>query len=104
RTPAAPARAPATALQKAGRRAFLSGACSSCHDIRGTSASGYVGPDLTHLASRTTLAGVMLANRPGELAHWISQPQEIKPGNLMPDLQLSGAQLRALVAYLRNLK
>ncbi|HZS31440.1 MAG TPA: cytochrome c oxidase subunit II [Gaiellaceae bacterium] len=104
RDQAAPARSPATALERKGEDAFLNGACSSCHTIRGTSASGFVGPDLTHLGSRTTLAGVMLRNDPAELARWISEPQQVKPGNEMPDLRLSAAQLRALVAYLESLK
>jgi cytochrome c oxidase subunit 2 len=101
---AASARAPATALERKGEDVFLNGACSSCHAIRGTSASGFVGPDLTHLGSRTTLAGVMLRNDPAELARWISAPQQVKPGNEMPDLRLSAAQLRSLVAYLESLK
>jgi cytochrome c oxidase subunit II len=104
RNQAAPARAPATALERAGRRVFLAGACSSCHDIRGTSASGFVGPDLTHLGSRTTLAGVTIPNRRSDLARWIVDSQSIKPGNRMPDLRLSPAQLRAVVAYLESLK
>jgi cytochrome c oxidase subunit II len=104
RNQAAPARAPATLLERAGRRVFLAGACSSCHDIRGTSASGFVGPDLTHLGSRTTLAGVTIPNRRSDLAHWIVDSQSIKPGNRMPDLRLSPAQLRAVVAYLESLK
>jgi cytochrome c oxidase subunit II len=104
RNQAAPARAPATALERAGRRVFLAGACSSCHDIRGTSASGFVGPDLTHVGSRTTLAGVTIPNRRSDLARWIVDSQSIKPGNRMPDLRLSPAQLRAVVAYLESLK
>jgi cytochrome c oxidase subunit II len=104
RAQSAPARAPATALETAGERTFLSGTCSSCHAIRGTSATGYVGPDLTHLASRTELAGLVLPNTRAGLARWISEPQQVKPGNDMPDLRLSRAQLRALVAYLGSLK
>jgi cytochrome c oxidase subunit II len=104
RNQAAPARAPATAVERAGRRVFLAGACSSCHDIRGTSASGFVGPDLTHVGSRTTLAGVTIPNRRSDLARWIVDSQSIKPGNRMPDLRLSPAQLRAVVAYLESLK
>jgi cytochrome c oxidase subunit 2 len=104
RNQAAPARAPTTALARAGERTFLSGPCSSCHTIRGTSASGYVGPDLTHLASRTTLAGLVLPNTPAALRRWIAEPQQVKPGNRMPDLPLTRAQLTALVAYLESLK
>ncbi len=104
RNQAAPARQPTTTLERNGEHAFLSGACSSCHQIRGTSATGFVGPDLTHLASRTTLAGVMLRNDRADLRRWIVGPQQVKPGNEMPDLRLTKAQLTALVAYLGSLK
>jgi cytochrome c oxidase subunit 2 len=83
---------------------FLHGACSSCHTIRGTPASGDVGPDLTHLASRTTLAGASLRNTRANLARWITDSQSIKPGNQMPDIGLGARQLRSLVAYLETLK
>jgi len=101
---AAPAAAPTTALERRGERLFLDGACSSCHAIRGTSAKGYVGPDLTHLGSRTTLAGLTIPNTPSYLARWITAPQHFKPGNQMPDLNLPPAQVGALVAYLESLK
>ena len=99
-----PASAPATALARNGERVFMSGPCSSCHTIRGTHAHGYVGPDLTHLASRTTLAALTIPNRPGDLLGWIRDPQHVKPGNQMPSSSLSGAQLHAVVAYLEGLK
>jgi cytochrome c oxidase subunit 2 len=92
---------PATA---AGSRVFLASGCGSCHTIRGTTASGFTGPDLTHVASRTTLAALTLGNHPAELASWLRDPQVAKPGNEMPDLHLSPAQVRALVAYLERLK
>jgi cytochrome c oxidase subunit II len=95
---------PTTALQRKGRQVFLNGPCASCHAIRGTSASGYVGPDLTHLASRQTLAGLTIPNQPGYLARWIVDSQHFKPGNEMPDIPLSGPRLRALMAYLESLK
>jgi cytochrome c oxidase subunit II len=100
----APAAAPKGSLGQHGEQVFLHGPCSSCHTIRGTSASGYVGPDLTHLASRTTLAGLTIPNRPGYLARWITDSQHFKPGNQMPDFQLAPAQVRALVSYLGGLK
>jgi len=99
-----PAAAPATSLARRGEQVFLSGACSSCHTIRGTPARGFVGPDLTHLASRTTLGGVTIPDTPGYLARWIADSQHFKPGNEMPDFQLRGARLQALVAYLEGLK
>jgi cytochrome c oxidase subunit 2 len=63
-----------------------------------------VGPDLTHLASRRTIAGGTLANTRGNLAGWISNPQAIKRGALMPPGRLSGEELQALLAYLETLK
>jgi cytochrome c oxidase subunit 2 len=101
---AKPAPPPATALERFGERVFLDGACSSCHTIRGTSASGDVGPDLTHLASRTTLGALTVSNTPEELASWITDSQHVKPGNQMPDVEIDPAQLRALVSYLNSLK
>lgn len=98
------AAAPRTALERRGEDVFLTGACSSCHMIRGTPARGYVGPDLTHLASRTTLAGDTIPNSQGYLARWVVNSQHFKPGNQMPDLRLTGSQLRSLVAYLESLK
>jgi len=99
-----PAPPPSSSLARAGERVFVNGPCSSCHTIRGTSASGYVGPDLTHLASRKTLGALTIRNTPANLAHWIVGSQQIKPGNEMPDLNLNPAQLRAVVAYLEGLK
>lgn len=98
------ARQPSTPAEKAGQKVVLNGPCSSCHQIRGTSASGYVGPDLTHLASRKWLAGLVLPNRKGSLADWITDAQHFKPGNEMPDIQLSHAQVGNLVSYLESLK
>jgi cytochrome c oxidase subunit 2 len=104
RKQAAPAAAPTSALERRGKQVFLDGACSSCHAIRGTSARGFVGPDLTHLASRTTLAGLTIPNRKAYLARWITDSQHFKPGNQMPAFALSPARLGALVAYLENLR
>jgi cytochrome c oxidase subunit 2 len=104
RRQAAPAKPTQTPLGRRGENVFLNGPCSSCHAIRGTSASGYVGPDLTHLASRTTLAGLTIPNRPDYLTRWITDSQHFKPGNRMPDIRLTDAQLHALLAYLEGLK
>jgi cytochrome c oxidase subunit II len=96
---------PAAALTSAGREEFLHGECASCHAIRGTSASGDAGPDLTHFASRTTIGAVTLPNDHGELRAWIRDSQHFKPGNKMPSFtQLPASQLDALVAYLERLK
>jgi cytochrome c oxidase subunit 2 len=104
RRQAAPTRSPTSALARRGKQVFLNGACSSCHAIRGTPARGFVGPDLTHLASRTTLAGVTIPNNRTYLASWIADSQHYKPGNQMPDFHLSRSQLDALVAYLESLR
>jgi len=101
---AAPARPPATALARTGEQLFMSSGCSSCHQLRGTSATGTVGPDLTHVATRTSLAALTIPNDPAELAAWIRNPQAIKPGVRMPDLGLSPQKVNALVAYLDELK
>ncbi len=100
----APARTPASALERRGRALFLDGPCQSCHTIRGTSASGHVGPDLTHVGSRSTLAALTIPNTPAELSRWIDRSQSIKPGNQMPDFDYPPAQLRALAAYVGSLK
>ena len=84
--------------------AFDRGSCADCHTIRGTSAHGDVGPDLTHVASRTKLAALTIPNTPDNLARWIREPQHVKPGAKMPDLHLSDADWRALTVYLRSLR
>ena len=87
-----------------GSTVFSSAGCATCHTIRGTSASGDVGPDLTHVASRLTLAANAIPNTPQERAAWIRDPQHFKPGNEMPNLHLSDADWRALDDYLGTLR
>ena len=99
-----PAATPTDSLALAGQQVFVKGPCALCHNITGTSASGTVAPDLTHLASRRRIAAGTLPNRPGQLAGWIVDPQGIKPGVRMPSTQLDPNELRALVAYLEGLK
>jgi cytochrome c oxidase subunit 2 len=101
---ARPRQPPASAEQRRGERVFLSERCSSCHTIRGTPADGTIGPDLTHLATRSTLAAQTIPNTASSLSRWISDPQQIKPGTKMPALGLSAADIRSLVAYLRGLR
>jgi cytochrome c oxidase subunit 2 len=100
---AAPASTPTGGPAAAGKRLFMSSQCASCHRIAGTSAQGLVGPDLTHVASRSTLAALTIRNTPTELAAWIRNPQAIKPGVRMPDLGLSNSQVAQIVAYLETL-
>jgi cytochrome c oxidase subunit II len=87
-----------------GQQIFLGSACVYCHTVRGTSASGVIGPDLTHIASRRTLGAGVLPNTRANLAGWIVDPQAIKPGNLMPPMYLEGDALQALLAYLETLQ
>jgi cytochrome c oxidase subunit 2 len=98
----APPAAPRTELEKAGEARFLL-RCAACHAVRGTPAGGAVGPDLSHLMSRTTLAAGMLDNNPANLGGWIANPQSLKPGSKMPNLDLSGPELQAIETYLRTL-
>jgi cytochrome c oxidase subunit 2 len=99
-----PATKPTTSQARAGERLFMNSQCSSCHFISGTPAQGTVGPDLTHVASRSTLASGMLPNTPRWLADWIHNPQFLKPGDRMPDLGLSWGEVHQIVAYLEELK
>jgi cytochrome c oxidase subunit 2 len=82
-----------------------------CHTIRGHDAPGIIGPDLTHFGSRTTVAAGLLDNTPENLAAWISDPEGVKPGNIMyrdgyivNQTVLSDDDVQALVAYLNSLK
>jgi len=99
-----PGRAPATAQERLGRRLFMSMPCSGCHTIRGTPAAGTSGPDLTHLASRTTIGALTLDNTRSNLADWIQNSQRYKPGNKMPGFTLTKTETGALVAYLERLR
>lgn len=87
-----------------GQQVFLSHACVMCHTIRGTTAGSRVGPDLTHVASRSTIAAGELPNTVGNLAGWISNAQDIKPGCRMPPNEMSGSDLQDLLAYLETLR
>jgi len=87
----------------AGRHIFETQACTNCHRITGTAATGTFGPDLTHLASRATIASGAALNTPENLHAWIEDPDNLKPGALMPAMQLNGEQIDELVAYLTTL-
>jgi cytochrome c oxidase subunit 2 len=88
----------------AGGAALVLDRCSACHTIRGTSAGGLVGPELTHLMSRATIAGGTLPNDASHLADWIAHTQRIKPGTTMPEFALTEAQMRDVIAYLSTLR
>lgn len=85
---------------KRGKVALAGYGCGGCHVIPGVSgANGQVGPDLTGIAVRTTLAGV-LSNDPANMVRWLQHPQAIVPGNGMPDQRMSDADARDIAAYL----
>lgn len=96
--------APSTAEAQHGQQVFLSTTCMMCHTIRGTDAGSRNGPDLTHIASRGTLAAGTIPNNPGYLAGWIADPQHIKPGSNMPPNPLAPQDQQALVTYLESLQ
>lgn len=88
----------------AGETVFMHNACMNCHTIAGTAATGTYGPDLTHLASRDTLASGAIANTPENLRKWIDNPDSIKPGCMMPAMHLNEHDLDAVTAYLSQLR
>ncbi len=87
-----------------GEQLFLTGACIGCHTVNGTKAQGKIGPNLTHLASRKLFAGAVFDTNVEHLKNWLANPQAMKPGTLMPNLNLSQADIDALAAYLISLK
>lgn len=99
-----PAAEPTTDLARRGRDVFMASRCSACHSILGSPANGLVGPDLTHVASRSTIGAGTLPMTRAALGRWIANPQLDKPGNLMPPNPMPPADLNALIAYLEGLK
>jgi cytochrome c oxidase subunit 2 len=99
----AEAAAPASAATEQGRGIFLQ-RCAACHTVRGDDAGGLLGPDLTHLMSRSTLAAGTLPNNPATLMGWIADAQALKPGSRMPALMLPGSELAAVAGYVQTLK
>jgi cytochrome c oxidase subunit 2 len=99
-----PAAAPTNQAQKLGHEVVTRGTCAMCHAVIGTTAGARTAPDLTHVASRKTIAAGADENTPTALKGWIADPQHLKPGNRMPATGLSGQQLNAVVAYLESLK
>jgi cytochrome c oxidase subunit 2 len=88
---------PATTDEQLGAKIYRERICTNCH-VNG------VGPDLTHVASRRTLAAGALDNTPVNLADWLRDPDHFKPGSNMPNFKLSDDEVRALVAYLETQK
>ena len=95
---------PTDSVALRGQEVFLASSCVMCHAIGGTPAGSRIGPDLTHLASRRTIAAGTLPNTRGNLAGWIVNPQGIKPGARMPSTRLDSDDLQALLTYLETLK
>ena len=95
---------PSTELERRGKDVFMQSTCVTCHAIRGTDAGSHVGPELTHVASRLTIAAGTLPNARGHLAGWIANSQSIKPGNRMPPNALAPDDLQAVLAYVRSLR
>ncbi len=92
------------AVLDAGSQAFLGAGCIACHRVAGTPAAGVLGPDLTHVGSRRKIAAGILDNTPENMARWLRNPSSVKPGVLMPTLNLDEDTIRTLVAYLESLK
>jgi cytochrome c oxidase subunit 2 len=99
-----PAAAPTTPAALAGYRYVTQRQCAMCHTIAGTPAGGSIGPDLTHLASRRSIAAGTLPMGEGNLYGWVADPQSIKPGTKMPTMNLEPDELHSVVAYLETLK
>lgn len=87
-----------------GREVFVNADCAGCHTIKGTSATGREGPDLTHLAGRSTLGAGTVPNTPDQLSRWIADPHAVKNGVKMPGAELAGEEMDALLAYLATLQ
>jgi cytochrome c oxidase subunit 2 len=102
---AGPAAEPEDPFLARGKALFLDSGCGACHTIRGTPADGQLGPDLTHLGNRHSLAAGILPNNVGTIAGWIADAQHIKPANRMPSFNtFTGRELRAIAAYLASLR
>jgi cytochrome c oxidase subunit 2 len=99
-----PARPPQDEQQMRGLQVFESSSCILCHTIQGTQAGATVGPDLTHVASRSTIGAGTLPNTPANLASWVLVPHRWKPGVLMPATALPADDLAALTTYLGSLR
>jgi cytochrome c oxidase subunit II len=95
---------PTTEVQRRGRELFISRQCVMCHALEGTDARAVLGPDLTHVASRSLIAAGEIPNTHDNMVRWIRNPQKIKPGTQMPPSDFSDDDLNALAAYMESLK
>jgi cytochrome c oxidase subunit 2 len=101
---AAPAATPTSSTADRGREVFLRSSCAGCHAVRGTTAAGTLGPDLTHLASRETIGAGTLSMERGPLSGFVRNAQDAKPGAAMPPTELTPEELSAVVDYLMGLE
>jgi len=102
---ARPAEPPVEPTPARGQELFLANGCSACHTIRGTTAAGVIGPDLTHVGGRLSLAAGTLPNEPDDFRRWVAHTTDVKPGVLMPPFHmLPPDELQALAAYLKGLR
>lgn len=99
-----PAAEPQSDEARRGRDIFLQSPCMMCHTIRGTTAGARLGPELTHVGSRMTIAAGTLPNTRGHLGGWVANAQAIKPGVRMPPNPLDPSDLQAVLTYLRSLR
>ena len=100
-----PAQPPIQPLAAHGQELFLANGCGACHTVRGTPAAGVVGPDLTHVGSRLSLAAGILPNDPGAFRRWLAHTDHVKPAVLMPAFgMLPPEDVQALAAYLDGLE
>ena len=101
---ARPALAAADAATQRGMQIVTTGQCAACHVVRGTSARGRAGPDLTHIGARRSIAAGTMPLSRGALQGWIAQPQALKPGTLMPAVALEPGDADAAARYLETLR
>jgi cytochrome c oxidase subunit 2 len=87
-----------------GQLVFNRESCAGCHAVRGTPATATIGPDLSNFGERQSIGSLTVPNTPENLSRWITEPDRVKPGNLMPPTALSPDDLAAVVAYLEGLK
>ena len=100
----APAVTPTKGIAKQGMEQFLNSPCIGCHAVKGTRAQGVMGPDLTHVGSRRTLAANSLPNTPENMRGWLANPDQVKEGSKMPNLHLSPEVVEQMATYLESLK
>lgn len=87
-----------------GKEVFQTRGCFACHAIDGTNFAGTVGPNLTDIGGRLTLAAGMMENNRENMAAWIGDPQGIKPGSRMSRMPVTADEMEHLVDYLFSLR